>query len=134
MTSLDILDSDILDINSLRNKFSFKDQLIKCLKTNTFENKKGENSFEWLINFMVNPLSLIHYLEFLLYTAEEFLRFQGIFTSSSYVVTKTNKKLGGQNVNNNNSHNVNSRFVKLNEILYLLDKGIKLIFCYFFFL
>ena len=133
LTSLDILDSDILDINSLRNKFSFKDQLIKCLKANTFENKKGENSFEWLINFMVNPLSLIHYLEFLLYTAEEFLRFQGIFTSSSYVVTKTNKKLGGQNVNNNNSHNVNSRFVKLNEILYLLDKGIKLIFCYFFF-
>ena len=131
LTSLDILDSDILDINSFKNRFNFKDQLIKCLKSNTFENKKLDTDFSWLSNFMANPLNLIHYLEFLLFTCDELLRHQGIFTSSFFVLSKNTRKLSSNKSVTNYSYNNHSP--KLNDILLLLDKGIKLIFCYFFF-
>ena len=49
LTSLDILDSDILDINSFKNKFNFKEQLIKCLKMNNFDNKI-DPEFVWINN------------------------------------------------------------------------------------
>ena len=45
LTSLDIIDSDILDINSFKNKYNFKEQLIKCLKVNNFDNKIGNDFY-----------------------------------------------------------------------------------------
>ena len=131
LTSLDIVDSDILDINSFKNKFNFKDQLIKCLKFNSFENKMGDIDFNWITNFMVNPLNLIHYLEFIIYTCDEFLRIQGILTSSSFLVMKNSKKFSSKSLTNYYGHP--THVPKLNDILFLLDKGIKLIFCYFHF-
>ena len=61
LTSLDILDNDILDINAFKNKFNFKEQLIKCLKVNIFDNRI-DPEFNWITYFMINPLNLIHYL------------------------------------------------------------------------
>ena len=130
LTSLDILDNEILDINSFKNKFNFKDQLIKCLKMNTFDNKLGNIDYTWLINFMLNPLNLIHYLEFILYTCDDFLRFQGITTSSSFVPVKSNINFpSNKSLTIYNGHS--THIPKLNDILLLLDKGIKLIFSYF---
>ena len=60
LTSLDILDSDILDINSFKNKYNFSEYLVKCLKINSFENNNG-NELNWIIYFIANPLNLIHY-------------------------------------------------------------------------
>ena len=132
LTSLDILDNDILDINSFKNKYNFKDQLIKCLKVNAFDNKVGDVDYSWIINFMVNPLNLIHYLEFILFTTEEFLRFQGILTSSSSTAMKNTRKYSSnKSLTNLNGHN--SHLPKLNDILSLLDKGINLIICYYYF-
>ena len=132
LTSLDIIDSDILDINSFKNKYNFKDQLIKCLKHNSFDNKIGEIDLNWVINFMTNPLNLIHYLEFILYTCDEFLRIQGILTSSSYLTMKNSRKFSS-NKNLTNYYGHPTHVPKLNDVLFLLDKGIKLIFCYFHF-
>ena len=132
LTSLDIIDSDILDINSFKNKYNFKDQLIKCLKHNSFDNKIGEIDLNWVINFMANPLNLIHYLEFILYTCDEFLRIQGILTSSSYLAMKNSRKFSS-NKSLTNYYGHPTHVPKLNDILFLLDKGIKLIFCYFHF-
>ena len=56
LTSLDLLDNDILDINSFKNKFNFKEQLIKCLKMNNFDNKI-DPEFIWMTDFMSSPLS-----------------------------------------------------------------------------
>ena len=133
LTSLDIIDSDILDINSFKNKYNFKDQLIKCLKHNSFDNKIGEIDLNWVINFMANPLNLIHYLEFILYTCDEFLRIQGILTSSSYLAMKNSRKFSS-NKSLTNYYGHPTHVPKLNDVLFLLDKGIKLIFCYFHFL
>ena len=132
LTSLDIIDSDILDINSFKNKYNFKDQLIKCLKHNSFDNKIGEIDLNWVINFMANPLNLIHYLEFILYTCDEFLRIQGILTSSSYLAMKNSRKFSS-NKSLTNYYGHPTHVPKLNDVLFLLDKGIKLIFCYFHF-
>ena len=132
LTSLDIIDSDILDINSFKNKYNFKDQLIKCLKHNSFDNKMGEIDLNWVTNFMANPLNLIHYLEFILYTCDEFLRIQGILTSSSYLAMKNSRKFSS-NKSLTNYYGHPTHVPKLNDVLFLLDKGIKLIFCYFHF-
>ena len=132
LTSLDIIDNDILDINSFKNKYNFKDQLIKCLKHNSFDNKIGEIDLNWVINFMANPLNLIHYLEFILYTCDEFLRIQGILTSSSYLAMKNSRKFSS-NKSLTNYYGHPTHVPKLNDVLFLLDKGIKLIFCYFHF-
>ena len=131
LTSLDILDSDILDINSFKNKYNFSEYLVKCLKINSFENNNG-NELNWIIYFIANPLNLIHYLEFVLFTCDELLKYQGIQTSISYNISKNNKKLSNHQIfTNTNNHNNNG--TKLNDILILFDKGIKLIFCYFYF-
>ena len=82
---------------------------------------------------MTNPLNLIHYLEFLLYSCDEFLRFQGIFTSSSYFSAIKSTKKFSSNKSESNFNNFNNHAPKLNDILTLLDKGINLIFCYFHF-
>ena len=132
LTSLDIIDSDILDISSFKNKYNFKDQLIKSLKFNTFENKVGENDFSWITNFMANPLNLIHYLEFVIYSCDEYLRFQGILTSTSFLMAKNSRKLSS-NKSLTNYYGHNNHATKLNEVLILLDKGIKLMFCYYHF-
>ena len=132
LTSLDIIDSDILDINSFKNKYNFKDQLFKCLKHNSFDNKMGEIDLNWVTNFMANPLNLIHYLEFILYTCDEFLRIQGILTSSSYLALKNSRKFSS-NKSLTNYYGHPTHVPKLNDVLFLLDKGIKLIFCYFHF-
>ena len=132
LTSLDIIDSDILDINSFKNKYNFKDQLIKCLKHNSFDNKMGEIDLNWVTNFMSNPLNLIHYLEFILYTCDEFLRIQGILTSSTYLALKNSRKFSS-NKSLTNYYGHPTHVPKLNDVLFLLDKGIKLIFCYFHF-
>ena len=132
LTSLDIIDSDILDINSFKNKYNFKDQLIKCLKHNSFDNKIGEIDLNWVINFMANPLNLIHYLEFILYTCDEFLRIHGILTSSSYLAMKNSRQFSS-NKSLTNYYGHPTHVPKLNDVLFLLDKGIKLIFCYFHF-
>ena len=130
LTSLDILDSDILDINSFKNKYNFNEYLVKCLKINSFENNNG-NELNWIIYFIANPLNLIHYLEFVLFTCDELLKYQGIQTSISYNISKNNKKLSNHQIfTNTNNHNNGP---KLNDILILFDKGIKLIFCYFYF-
>ena len=132
LTSLDILDNDILDINAFKNKFNFKEQLIKCLKVNIFDNRI-DPEFNWITYFMINPLNLIHYLEFVLFSCDEFLRYQGIFTSSSYLSTiKTTKKFSS-NKSESNFNTINNHVLKLTDILTLLDKSIKLIFCYFHF-
>ena len=132
LTSLDILDSDILDINSFKNKFNFKEQLIKCLKINNFDNRIDPEFF-WINNFMASPLNLIHYLEFVLFSCDEFLRYQGIFTSSSYFSAIKSTKKYSSNKSESNFNSLNNHTTKLNDILVLLDKGIKLIFCYFHF-
>ena len=132
LTSLDLLDNDILDINSFKNKFNFKEQLIKCLKMNNFENRI-DPEFTWINNFMASPLNLIHYLEFVLHSCDEFLRFQGIITSSSYFSAIKSTKKFSSNKSDSNFNNLNNHVTKLNDVLVLLDKGIKLIFCYFHF-
>ena len=132
LTSLDILDNDILDINAFKNKFNFKEQLIKCLKINNFDNRIDPEFF-WINNFMASPLNLIHYLEFVLFSCDEFLRYQGIFTSSSYFSAIKSTKKYSSNKSESNLNSLNNHTTKLNDILILLDKGIKLIFCYFHF-
>ena len=57
LSNLDIIDNEILGINTIK-KYNFQEQLIKCLKINNFEN----NADQWIVNFLVNPLNLIHYL------------------------------------------------------------------------
>ena len=127
LSSLDILDNEITGINSFKNKFNIQENLIKCLKANSFQN--NNNDTEWIVNFMVNPLNLIHYLEFVLISSDEFLRFQGILTSS-FVFMKNNSKLNSnKNLTNINHNNANSP--KLSDILILIEKCIKLIFFYF---
>ena len=127
LSSLDILDNEITGINSFKNKFNIQENLIKCLKANSFQN--NNNDTEWIVNFMVNPLNFIHYLEFVLISSDEFLRFQGILTSS-FVFMKNNSKLNSNknltNINHNNAHSP-----KLSDILILIEKCIKLIFFYF---
>ena len=124
LSNLDILDNELLGLTSLK-KINFQDQLIKCLKINNFEN--NINNHEWIINFMVNPLNLIHYLEFILITCEDYLRYQGIQTSS-YIIVKNNPKISNKNIKDFNNNN---NFPKLFDILLLMEKSIKLIFFYF---
>ena len=124
LSNLDILDSEILGINTFK-KYNFQEQLIKCLKVNNFENSADQ----WIVNFLVNPLNLIHYLEFVLITCDDFLRMQGIQTSSYVFVNKNSRLFSSKNVANLN-HN-NNYSVKLIDILYIMEKSIRLIFYYF---
>ena len=123
LSNFDILENEMIGISSFK-KLNFQDQLIKCLKINNFGNDLINN--DWIINFMVNPLNLIHYLEFILISCEDFLKYQGIQTST-YIIVKN--KISNKNLMNLNN-NINN-FPKLIDILNLMEKSIKLIIFYF---
>ena len=123
LSNLDILENEILGIISFK-KYNIEEQLIKNVKINSFENNDN-----WAANFLINPLNLIHYFEFVLISCEESLRLQGIQTSTFLFPKNNNLRYSNKNVmnyNNNNNHSY-----KLNDILCLMEKCIKLIFIYF---
>ena len=121
LSNLDILETDILGINSFK-KYNMQDQLIKSFKIKSLENDNN-----WMINFLVNPLNLIHYLEFVLISCDEFLRLQGIQTSSNLFSKGNNLKFSNKNIINYN----NSHIHKISDILSIMEKSIQLIFVYF---
>ena len=121
LSNLDILETDILGIN-LFKKYNIQDQLINSFKINSLENDNN-----WMINFLVNPLNLIHYLEFVLITCDEFLRLQGIQASSNLFSKGNNLKYSNKNVTNYNSSHIH----KISDILSIMEKSIQLIFVYF---
>ena len=127
LSNLDILDNEIVGISSFK-KNNIQEQLMKCIKINNFERDKDIT--QWIVNFLVNPLNLIHYLEFVLVTCDEFLRYQGIQTST-YLFPKNNNinKISNKNLININ-HN-NNNYSKILDVLTLMDKSMKLIFFYF---
>ena len=127
LSNLDILDGEILGITTLKNKINIQEQLIKCLKINNFEN--NTNDTEWITNFMINPLNLIHYLEYVLVSCDEFLRFQGILTSTCLFMRNNSKINNTKILSNLNFSNLHCP--KLMDILILMEKCLKLIFFYF---
>ena len=124
LSNLDILDNEIVGISSFK-KYNIQEQLIK-IKTNNFDKN---NDITWIINFLVNPLNLIHYLEFVLVSCDEFLRYQGIQTSTYLFPKNNSNKISNKNLINFN-HN-NNHYAKLVDILALMEKSMKLIFFYF---
>ena len=128
LSNLDILDSEIAGIISFK-KNNFQEQLIKCLKINHFEHND-----KWIINFMVNPLALIHYLEFVLITCDDYFKIHGIQTSSHLFYSKNSRLFSNKNlltnINHNNNNNPNFN-IKLIDILSIIEKSIKLILFYF---
>lgn len=127
LSNLDILDGEILGITTLKNKINIQEQLIKCLKINNFEN--NTNDTEWITNFMINPLNFIHYLEYVLVSCDEFLRFQGILTSTCLFMRNNSKINNTKILSNLNFSNLHCP--KLMDILILMEKCLKLIFFYF---
>ena len=125
LSSLDILENEIEGISSFK-KFNFPEQIVKSTKYNNFNNNSINS--QWIINFMINPLNLIHYLEFVLISCDEFLRLQGIQTSSNLFV-KNSLKFSNKNMVNFNHNNYLAP--KLLDILILMEKSIKLILFYF---
>ena len=127
VSNLDILDSEIAGINSFK-KNNFQEQLIKCLKINHFDINN-----QWAINFLVNPLALIHYLEFVLITCDDYFKIHGIQTSSHLFYSKNSRIFSNKNLlsNLNHNNNNNSYNIKLVDILSLMEKSMKLIFHYF---
>ena len=124
LSNLDILDNEIVGISSFK-KYNIQEQLIK-IKTNNFDKN---NDITWIINFLVNPLNLIHYLEFVLVSCDEFLRYQVIQTSTYLFPKNNSNKISNKNLINFN-HN-NNHYAKLVDILALMEKSMKLIFFYF---
>ena len=78
---------------------------------NNFENRI-DPEFTWINNFMASPLNLIHYLEFVLHSCDEFLRFQGIITSSSYFSAIKSTKKFSSNKSDSNFNNLNNHVTK----------------------
>ena len=124
LSNLDILDNEIVGISTFK-KYNIQEQLIK-IKTNNFDKN---NDITWIVNFLVNPLNLIHYLEFVLVSCDEFLRYQGIQTSTYLFPKNNSNKISNKNLINFN-HN-NNHYSKLVDILSLMEKSMKLIFFYF---